>query len=344
MILHVLQRAGRLLAAVGALAVFAALPATAQTSTGSIRGVVTDSAGAPISDAQIVARNPLTGIDRNTTSRSDGFYTLSGLVPATYDITIRRIGFRPIGRQVQVQIGQVLSLNYKLASSAVEVQEVTVTAPHTTETATSEVATNITSAQIEKLPTPSRNFLDLANLAPGVTVSEDRVGANLSGGVAARTFSANGQSASGVNVFIDGASLKNDLTAGGIAGQDASRGNPFPRNAIQEYRVITQNFKAEYQKASSAIITATTKSGGNTWTGNVLFSYQNKDLVALDTFSIAAKQPKSDYSRYLTAISAGAVRSSGTSCTFSAPTRGTTRTGARSSISRRLPASHLSTR
>ena len=82
---------------------------------------------------------------------------------------------------------------------------------------------------------------DLAALAPGVTVSEDRVNA-----IGFRTFSGGGSSPNQSNVFVDGSSLKNDLTGGGVAGQDASRGNPFPRNAIQEYRVITQNFKAEY--------------------------------------------------------------------------------------------------
>ncbi len=112
----------------------------------------------------------------------------------------------------------------------------------------------MTPEQINKLPTSSRNFLELAQLAPGVTVSEDRINATNF-----RTIQAGGQSANAVNLFIDGTSYKNDLTGGGIAGQDASRGNPFPQNAIKEYRVISQNFKAEYQKASSAVITATTK-------------------------------------------------------------------------------------
>ena len=63
-------------------------------------------------------------------------------------------------------------------------------------------------------------------------------------------------------MFVDGATYKNDVLRGGVAGQDASKGNPFPQGAVQEFRVITQNYKAEYQKAASAIITATTRSGG----------------------------------------------------------------------------------
>jgi hypothetical protein len=111
-----------------------------------------------------------------------------------------------------------------------------------------------------------------------------------------------------VNVFVDGASLKNDLTgngASGIAGQDASRGNPFPRNAIQEYRVLTQNFKAEYQNASSAIISATTRSGTNVWSGDAFLNVENKSLVTLDSISLANKVTKPDYSRYLLGLSVG---------------------------------------
>jgi len=169
---------------------------------------------------------------------------------------------------------------------------------------TSEVATNITPAQIEALPSPSRNFLDLAALAPGVTTSEDRLNGT------DKTFAGGASPAENVNLFLDGASYKNDVIAGGIAGQNSSRGNPFPRNAVQEYRVLTNNFKAEYQKASSAIITAATKSGTNTWQGSAFTEFQQEGFVALDTFAraTAAGDPtfqKPNYSRYLTGLSIG---------------------------------------
>src|SRR5512132_3341345 len=279
----------------------------AQTTTGRVSGVVSDSAGTPGSgaDAQVVALNVATGMQRTVTAQATGEYTLPGLVPGNYDLTARRIGAAPQTRRIAVGIGQNLIVNFRLQSQVVELQEVAIrsAAP---ETRTSEVATNVTPVQIERLPTPSRNFLDLAALAPGVTVSDDRIN-----GIGARTFQGGGQSASAVNVFIDGTSLKNDLTAGGVVGQDASRGNPFPRNAVQEYRVISQNFKAEYQKASSSLITATTKSGGNVWSGSAFFNFQNQALVALDSFSTADKLAnpttfaKPDYKRFLGGASLG---------------------------------------
>lgn len=287
--------------AIGGFLILAAGRAAAQTTTGTIRGYVKEASGAPIADAEVQARNPGTGIVRTAMSNAEGAYVLPGLAPAVYDLTARHIGHSPQALRLTVQIGSTVLQDFTLQAGAVAVAGVTVqgTAP-ALETRTSEVATNVTTQQIDRLPTPSRNFLDLAALAPGVTVSEDRVdGTN-------RTFSAGGQSASAVNIFVDGTSLKNDLTANGVTGQDASRGNPFPRSAIQEYRVISQNFKAEYQKSSSAVITATTKSGTNVWTGSALFGYQNKDFVALDTFQRATTGfQKPDYTRSLASFSIG---------------------------------------
>jgi hypothetical protein len=279
-----------------------ALPSSinAQTTTGTVRGTVKDQNGAPVADATVQARNPTTGVERAATSRADGSYVMPGLVPATYEFAVRHIGFSPMRRQVVVQIGATQIVDFAMQAGAVELPAVSIEAPPVAEMRTSEVATNVTSQQIQNLPTPSRNFLDLAQLAPGVSVTEDRMDAT------SRTFSAGAQGANEINVFVDGASLKNDLTGGGIAGQDASRGNPFPRAAIQEYRVVSQNFKAEYQRSSSAIITATTRSGGNEWHGQALFALQNKNLVALDTFQNANPTfQKPEYKRLLSSLSIG---------------------------------------
>lgn len=280
-------------------------PAAAQTSTGNIRGTVSDAQGAPVADAQVTARDIETGVQRSATTSATGFYYLGGLRPARYELSMRRLGFEPQTRTVQLPIGQTLDVNFQTGQATVQLGAVEVVA-NVVETRTSEVATNVSREQIENLPTASRNFLDLARLAPGVTVTEDRLD-----GTSFRTFQAGGQPPNSVNLFIDGTSFKNDLTGGGVAGQDASRGNPFPRNAIQEYRVIAQNFKAEYQKAGSAIITATTRSGSNDWTGSALVTYFNEGMVALDSFQRAdrALNPatfrRPELTRTLSAVSLG---------------------------------------
>src|SRR5437868_7762682 len=227
------------------------LSVSAQTTTGTVRGYVKDQNGAAVADVELQARQAATGITRSAATRGDGSYVLPGLTPGNYVLSVRKIGFTPQNRPVVVQIGATTMGDFTLQAGAVELQAVSVEAAPAVELRTSEVAVNITPQQMQQLPTPSRNFLDLAGLAPGVVATEDRVDGT------SRTFRSGGLGSNSSNVFVDGASLKNDLTQGGVAGQDNSRGNPFPRSAIQEYRVISQNFKAEYQKASGAIITAT---------------------------------------------------------------------------------------
>ena len=83
-------------------------------------------------------------------------------------------------------------------------------------------------------------------------------------------------------MFIDGVSLKSNLQQGGIVGQDVSRGNPFSQLAVQEFRVLTSNFKAEYEDAGTAIITAITKSGTNEFHGEVFGTFQNDNMISRD--------------------------------------------------------------
>ena len=110
-------------------------------------------------------------------------------------------------------------------------------------------------------------------------------------------FSAGGQAPEMVNVFVDGATYKNDVLRGGVAGQDQSKGNPFPQGAVQEFRVLTQNYKAEYQKAASAIITATTRSGGNEGRRTCSPRGIGKIYVARDAIAVARNDPRPDFKR-----------------------------------------------
>src|SRR5689334_24186012 len=196
----------RTLAVLGALASLVGTNALAQTTTGTIRGTVSGPGGVPIVSAQIVARNVNTGATRTALSNEAGVYTLVGLTPGTYDVNVRRIGSAPETRRIVVQIGAMQVQDFSLTPQAAVLETQIVTAATGVETHTSEVATNITQAQINQLPTPSRNFLDLAQLAPGVQVTEDRVNGQF------RTVTAGGQPPSAVNLFIDGTRYKNELT------------------------------------------------------------------------------------------------------------------------------------
>jgi hypothetical protein len=242
----------------------------AQTTTGMIRGRVFNEMGASVSAAEVVLTNTDTGVQRSTLSQATGAYALVGVQPATYELQVRMIGYAAQSQQVRVLIGQTLTIDLQLQPQAVELQGITVVGTRVVETRTSEMATNVTEEQMRSLPQPDRNFLNFAGLAPGITVSHHETN---------KQITAAGLPATKINVFIDGASFKNDILEGGVHGQDASRGNPFPQIALQEFRVITQNFKAEYQRAASAVVVATTHRGTNDFRVNGFALGQNRGLV-----------------------------------------------------------------
>lgn len=272
------------LSAASALAVAAAMaaaaPASAQVSASTLRGTVSGPAAA---GGTVVARDTSTGFVTRGPIGSGGAYVLPGLRPGTYQVTVTGADGSTSTETVTLGVGQVGTLNVDTTGQAAPVDgdvatvaDVVVTGRRIFEVRTPEVATNVTQQQINNLPTVDRNFLNFAALAPGVVVQQDPT---------ERTFYAGAQSPNAVNVFIDGQGLKSNILDGGMAGQDDSRGNPFPQGAVQELRVLTQNFKAEYEQAGSAIISAVTASGGNQLSGNFFVTYQDTDWTAQDEIS-----------------------------------------------------------
>jgi len=256
-----------LLLLAGALAV----PALAQTSTATIRGKVTNDQNAALGGAQITAVGTTSGFVLTVKAGPDGAFTLGNLTPGEYIITVAAQGFEERSQTVTVLVGQSLNVTFVMTPTAVISESITVVGEQAVDIRTSEASTNVTPHQIENLPQDDRNFLNFAAMAPGVHLSNDPL---------RKTISSDAQPAEQTNVFIDGVSFKNDVLQGGLVGQDSSRGNPFPQNAVQEFRVITQNYSAQYEKAASAVITAVTKSGGNDVRGQLFWFYQPKEWVS----------------------------------------------------------------
>ncbi len=240
-------------------------------TTATLRGKIINAQGNSVANAEINAVETNTGFVHTVNSRADGSYTLGGLTPGLYNIVVAAPGYEPKSQDVTVLVGQMLELNIRMTPTAVLTESITVVGTQAVETKTSELATNVTTHQIENLPQDDRNFLNFAALAPGIRLSKDPL---------RKTFAGDAQDAEQTNIFIDGVSTKNDVLLGGTSGQDSSRGNPFPQSAVQEFRVITQNYSAQYDHASSAIITAVTKSGGNQFRGQAFVFYQPKRWVA----------------------------------------------------------------
>src|SRR5438270_7060414 len=140
-----------------------------------------------------------------------------------------------------------------LTVTGVQTCALPISAQRLAEVRTSEIGTIVSQQQIETVPQLTRNFLEFADTVPGMQFKVDAAGnSSLQGGA---------QNASSVNVYIDGVGQKNYVKEGGVSGQFFTQGNPFPQLAIGEYKVITSNYKAEYDQISSAAVTAETKSG-----------------------------------------------------------------------------------
>ncbi|MBV6842847.1 TonB-dependent receptor [Xanthomonas euvesicatoria] len=250
-----------------------AAPAFAQSTAATIRGQVTVDA-APAAQAQVTATNLATGLTR-TVQVSNGGYSVGGLPPGSYRIDVTANG-QTSSQNVTVQVGQTATLNLGVGGepataaggNATTLDAVQVKAPPVlVETRTSENATYISNVQIQNLPRATRNFLELADTVPNVQFTRDA-----NGTTKVRTGAT---SAEGTNVYIDGVSQKNYVLTGGVSGQDSSRGNPFPQSAIGEYKVITSNYKAEFDQVSGAAIVASSKSGTNDFHGSFFWDTSN---------------------------------------------------------------------
>ncbi len=309
-------------AALLATSLLVVAPAHAQLTTATIRGSIT-AAQAPAVGATVSAVNVETGETRTTTAGPTGSYNLTGLRPGTYDISITPAGGPALRRRVTVSVGESAQLDADATAGTTSADDMPGGDPQPTTTAqsdgqaivvigrrlvevkTSEVATNVTNDQIENLPQNNRNFLNFAQLAPGIKVLQTEERQTFGGGGVG--LDRNGEATGGpqINVFIDGVSLKSNLQQGGIVGQDVSRGNPFSQLAVQEFRVLTSNFKAEYEDAGTSIVTAVTKSGTNRFHGELFGTYQGKGLIARNVFQKERDEDKPDLKRYQYGAAAG---------------------------------------
>ncbi|OOG38926.1 TonB-dependent receptor [Rhodanobacter sp. C05] len=221
--------------------------------------------------AVVTAKAVDTGAVRRTKADTDGSYALVGLPPGTYQVDAGP------GTEHTVTLSVAATATLDLlsappAGSPTTLGAVTVTGAALQEVKTSEVGTLVSLRQINATPEASRNFLEFADTVPGMVFTRDA-----SGNTSIRSGA---QASSAVNVYIDGVGQKNYVLQGGVTGQTGSQGNPFPQLAIAEYKVITSNYKAEYDQISSAAVTAETKSGTNEFHGDVFGSFTNTRLRA----------------------------------------------------------------
>jgi len=242
----------------------------AQIGSASLSGVI-EVQDKPLAGVEVTAVNVANGHSYKVVTQTSGSYLFTGLPPGVYRLAIAGKNVQD-QQQINLRVGQKVNVDVELGQASPEqpIQELLVLGTRVEEKLGGEIGTNISLEQIESLPQTTRNFLAFADLAPGVQFNEGQDGStSIQGGA---------QSPNAINIFIDGVGQKNYVLRGGVTGQDASRGNPFPQSAIAEYKVITQNYSAEYDQLSSAAIVAVTASGSNDFHGGFFYDYSDEGM------------------------------------------------------------------
>src|SRR5438045_4436568 len=272
-----------------ALAMFvfmSAQPLHAQVDTGSVFGTVSDASGAPIRGAKVTLTNEGTAAVLSTMTGADGIYKFTPVKIGNYKISASFQGFQTITQTgVEVNVGADVVVNFALKPGQVtEIVEVSA-APPVLETQNGSVGQVVDSKSVNELPLNGRNFTFLAQLVAGVNTPQADTRGNASTGA----FAANGLRPAQNNYLLDGIDNNSDTV-------DFLNGTNFvvlpPVDAIEEFKVETSGFSAQYGRSGAAVLNATIKSGTNEMHGAAWEFFRNDHLDAANFFENADKIKK----------------------------------------------------
>lgn len=248
------------------LFLLAAISAFGQGNTSSVVGTVTDPSGAVAPNVKVTATNVATGVHSAVTSDTLGNYTISLLPPGMYQVETELAGFKKFVREnVSLDMTRQLRIDIALETGAVtETVSVAATTP-LLETETGTLSATISNEQVTRMPSLGRNPQDFRLMVPGVALNRDG-NAVIQGGLVRKD-----------PYYIDGAHSSNHVWSGNPV-------NPNP-DVIQEFKVLTNSFSAEYGETSGAVMASTTKSGGNAFHGTLFEFFRNDKLNAGNYFT-----------------------------------------------------------
>src|SRR5467141_1616712 len=282
------------------------LPLHAQVTGATISGTITDASGGVIVGAESSVRNTATGINRNTTADSAGFYTVPNLNPGPYEVKVSAKGFTTaLQSNLTLAVGAQQSLNIpmKVGETSQTVQ-VTEAAPQI-ELTSSTLSGQIESQTVLELPLNGRDWASLATLSPGVNAIETQMPFE-SGAV-------RGNRGFGAQLTISGGRpTQNNYRLDGLSINDYGNGGPgsvigvsLGVDALQEFSVLTGNYSAEYGRTSGGVVNAVSKSGTNAFNGDIYEFLRNDKLDANSFILNLSGQPKPAYKRNQFGAAAG---------------------------------------
>src|SRR5271165_5181413 len=255
------------------LGIFLAATALASGPTGTITGTVTDPSGAVITKARITVRNEATNAVRNAETNGDGDFTVALLPPGRYEVTAENAGFRKsVFSDVTVNVDQTVRADFALeVGAATEEVHVKDTAP-AIQTDTSTLGQVVNNRLVQELPLNQRNFLGFALLVPGSQLPAEGSQNSTQGGA----LSVNGAREQSNNFLLDGVDNNDPYLNQYVA---------LPSiDAIQEFKVQTGDYSAEYGRAGGAQINVVLKSGTNAFHGGLFEFIRNRQMDAKNYF------------------------------------------------------------
>src|ERR1700680_1175893 len=258
-------------------------------ATGSFQGVVTDKSGSAISGAKVTVTSQATGVSRDAVTDDVGHYTINLLPVSVYTIRVEYQGFQSVEtKDVKLQVDEQRELDFALSPSSVTTSVEVVASEVSVETSSPSLGQVITSQEVAQLPLNGRDFVQLATLTSGA-IAETNPGSFFtqaaSSEVAARgsfSLSVGGSRPNSTDWILDGVD-NNELTAGGI-------GTFSSIDDIQEFKVLTYNYSAQYGSRAGPTVLVTTKSGSNDFHGTLFEFLRNTSLDAKSFFATSPEK------------------------------------------------------
>ncbi len=246
-----------------------ACPVSSQSSTGTIHGTVTDQNNAAIVGASAAVRNTQTGFSRSMKTSPDGYYRFENIPTGTYEITVEAANFtRYIRRIISLDVNQTAVADVTLAAGDIREIVTVIENASLLNTSTAEVATRFDERRLSELPTsPNRSVLSVLHSVPGI----GQLGPGQTSLATGLTFSVNGGRVRSNNFMLDGQDINDTV----FSGTGSAPNNP---DAVQEVRIVTNQFRAEYGRNSGSVVNIVGKSGTNEYHGS-LFWYHNNEYL-----------------------------------------------------------------
>ncbi|HEY4590327.1 MAG TPA: carboxypeptidase-like regulatory domain-containing protein, partial [Thermoanaerobaculia bacterium] len=240
------------------------LPAAAQTASSTLVGRVVDPQGAPLPGVTVTAANQETGLVRTAVSESDGAFRLASLPVGVYKVTAELEGYATVTVEaVKLNVASERELDVKMSPASIQ-DTITVVDEAPLVESTPSIGTVVSQSELKNLPLNGRQFANLGSLAPGTTLSYNSDPTK----PGQQTIALNGGIGRNVNYIIDGGDNTDDTIGGALQN--------FNLEAVQEFKIQTMQYKAEFGRSSGGVLSVVTKTGTNDFDGSLYGFFRDK--------------------------------------------------------------------